>query len=235
VALVRVAAVIVTRGDQDLTPVVTSLPEEWEVLVWDNGREVLSHNTNTVEVPRWPAADEFKVNDLSVYGRYAAIEYTDAELIYVQDDDVIVSDPPEIVEAWWERWHYATDDGMGDPVGSPGGDKGVVCNMPPEFRHEFYEEHTLVGFGACFHRDAPERAWQRFAGTPMETSAWVGIDMEVFRRTCDIVFTALTPRVLVDVPKEDLPWAHYEDRLWKQPAHQAERVRMLDLVRQIRD
>ena len=47
-----VCAIIVTRGDQLLTPVVATIPAEWDVLVWDNSVE----------------------DDAGVYGRYAAIE-----------------------------------------------------------------------------------------------------------------------------------------------------------------
>lgn len=197
----NVAACIVTRGDQNLLPIIQSLPPDWEVIVWDNSRE----------------------RDLKVYGRYAAIDRTDAEVIYVQDDDVIVSDPDAIVR----RWHGALGHEW-DKTLLP----GVVCNMPAEFRHDFYEEHALVGFGAVFHRGAPERAFERFEEPHMPVAIY---ERDFFNRTCDIVFTALTDRVLVDVPKEDLPWAHYQDRMWKQPGHQADRVRMLDLVRQVRD
>jgi hypothetical protein len=209
VALVSVAAIIVTRGDQDLEPVVASLPEEWDVVIWDNSREDV---------------------DLSVYGRYAAIDRTDAELIYVQDDDCIVSDPEAIVKEWERVTHFNLDRHAGMPY-----DRHVVCNMPPEFRHGFYEEHALVGFGAVFHRDAPERAFDRFQLDNYGVTFPLTSPTEVswFHRTCDIVFTALTPRVLVDVPVESLPYAHHETRLWKQPGHQADRVRMLDLVRQL--
>ena len=152
----------------------------------------------------------------------AAIERTDAELIYVQDDDCIVSDPKALAKAWLEADQACREIRYGEA--------GVVCNMPPEFRHSFYEEHALVGFGAVFHRDAPQRAFGRLF------EAWPpGDDVSAsFNRTCDIVFTALTPRLLVDVPHEDMPWAHHESRMWKQPGHQADRARMLDLVRSIR-
>ena len=201
----NVAAIIVTRGDQDLSPVLDSLPEEWEQVVWDNSEEG---------------------NDLSVYGRYAAIERTDAEVIYVQDDDCIVSDPWAIVGEWELVRRFNVERYPGLPY-----DQHVVCNMPQEFRHDFYEEHALVGFGAAFHRDAPRRALVRFSQHFPDPHALGTSDF--FHRTCDIVFTGLTPRVLVDVPKTDLPWAHHETRMWKQPGHQAERVRVLDLVRQL--
>jgi hypothetical protein len=189
VALVTdVAAIIVTRGDQDLTPVAASIPDEWDIVIYDGSREK---------------------QDLAVYGRYAAIERTDAEMIYVQDDDCVVSDPQIIVDQF-SRFDRPPD--------------YVVCNMPQEFRHSFYEDHALVGFGAAFHRDVPDAAFARFA------ESWPMVDI---RRDCDMVFTALTPRILVDVPYENLPWAHYENRLWTQPGHQAGRVRMLELIHQV--
>lgn len=56
-----------------------------------------------------------------------------------------------------------------------------------------------------------------------------------WRRTCDIVFTALTPRVLVDVPYVNLPWASDSNRMWKQAQHIEERQRMLELTLKVRD
>lgn len=217
-----VSAIIVTRGDVDLTPILDSLPQEWEKVVWNND------TGPTVRV--YDGSHVVKMGDLSVYGRYAAIEYATGDLIYVQDDDCVVSDPQAIVDALRISGH-------------PGGFKGyfeggwrtdlVVCNMPPEFRHDFYVDHALVGFGAAFHRSAPARAWGRLtavhgdAGFPRD---WA---YGPFLRTCDVVFTALTPRVLVDVPKTDLPYANDDNRMWRQPEHQAERARMLDLVKKV--
>lgn len=218
----NVAAIIVTRGDQEdgvEDQILPSLPVEWEKLVWDNGQKTLY---------RYPPPNRYwNVADLSVYGRYAAIEYTDAELIYVQDDDCVVGEPQSIVGAWYEAAEHPDN---------PNGDHVVVCNMPPEFRrHDFYEEHALVGFGACFHRDAPRRAFARYehalGGGDVSVLAMDKAAREHFYRTCDIVFTALTPRVLVDVPVENMPWAYDADRMYRQPDHVAERKRMLDLVR----
>lgn len=227
----NVSAIIVTRGDVDLTPILSLLPEEWEVLIWDNGRKELLRlqDRNVLERHSLP------VQDLSVYGRYAAIQYASHDLIYVQDDDVLVSRPQAIVDEWLtvERFNLAQHPGM------PYADH-VVCNMPQEFRHEFYRHHVLVGFGAVFHRDAPKKAFERAvipmrpgdSGGPTILSSLVSPD---FKRTCDIVFTGLTPRVLVDVAKEDLPWASAPGRMWTTPGHQEERARMLELVREARN
>jgi hypothetical protein len=213
---VNVAAIIVTRGDVDITPIRDSIPSDWNFFVWDNS----------------------KLEDFAVYGRYVAIKYVKEELIYVQDDDCVVSDPEQIVGEWLRVGRYPWD---GRPVTDPWGSDPrdgldhVVCNMPAAFRaRHFYDEHSLVGFGACFHRDAPERAFRQWDHIPISTDG-ITEDTKLFHLTCDIVFTALTPRVLVDVPYEDLPWASAENRMWKQPWHQGIRDLMLELVLKMRN
>jgi SAM-dependent methyltransferase len=62
-----VSCVLVTRGDVDLQPVLSSLPFD-DIVVWDNSVEE---------------------RDLKVYGRYAAIEAAKHPLIYTQDDDAL--------------------------------------------------------------------------------------------------------------------------------------------------
>lgn len=238
----NISACLVTRGNVDMTPIVRSLPPDWEVLVWDNGAGELT----VKETPF--GRDPFKVyhgvQDLSVYGRYAAIEYASHDIVYTQDDDVIVSDPQAIVRALVTREcpdcgaldHQSMTDGSwichtcGCVEQLP---DAVACNMPPEFRPH-YPDSALVGFGAAFHRDAPEEAFSSF---------WSGVTEGVipqvasddFNRTCDVVFTTLTPRVLVDVPKTNLPYAEDADRMYRQATHVGERTRMLELARQVRD
>lgn len=216
----NVSACLVTRGDVDMQPVIDSIPQGWEIVVWDNGEKMVTRSDGYAEV----------ATDLSVYGRYAAIEYASHELIYVQDDDCAVSDPAAIVGEW-DRVALVQES---DPAGPGEVEWGnhVVCNMPQEFRHDFYDDHALVGFGAAFHRDAPLRAFARWWGHDFPSmrgeDGW-------FNRTCDVVFTALTPRVLVDVPKENREMASAPNRMWKQQGHQAERARMLKLARMVRD
>jgi len=252
-----VCAIIVTRGDHFLTDILDSLPHEWEKILWDNGAGLIR---------RWrpgPPSNPIiqPVSDLSVYGRYAAIEHTTADLIYVQDDDCVVSDPQELIDAYSiisecaehgpREWYTEFPDANGWLCRKCFGDDNwhdhVVCNMPQEFRHDFYKDHALVGFGAVFHRDAPCRAFGHLfksedcinPSLDSFLSFRLGdkyeFEGDFFRRTCDIVFTGLTPRVLVDVPKENLPWAEAESRMYRQPEHVSERTRMLELVRQVRD
>lgn len=216
-----VSAIIVTRGDVDLRPVFDSLPEEWEVLVWANGAGALWKWT-----PDRKQHDVATVNDMSVYGRYAAIEYASGKVIYVQDDDCIVSDPQAIVDTW---------EGVALELGEVGGcntDAHVVCNMPQEFRHDFYRDHALVGFGAAFHRDAPARAFDRWYASPKTPGA--NGEWGLISRTCDIIFTGLTQRILVDITKTNLPYAEDDNRMWKQPEHQGERAAMRELMLQVK-
>lgn len=191
----RVAACIVTRGNVPLDEITESLPAEWEVIVWDNSQR----------------------EDLVVYGRYAAIELTDAEVIYVQDDDCVLEPAGhgQLLGAW--QYHHEQ------------GSNVLVSNMPARFRHDFYSDSCLVGFGAIFHRDLPATAFSRFAFKRPEVEA------PFFYRECDLVFTGLTPRVLVDADHRDLPWASDPDRLWKQRDHVGQRSRMLELVREVRN
>lgn len=218
----NVSAIIVTRGDVDLAPVLRSLPEEWEIVIWDNSGHLTIIPSGAAEADH----EVPDVADLAVYGRYAAIQYASHEIIYVQDDDCIVSDPEAIVVKLLETYQIYVD-----PVAHPTLASHVVCNMPQEFRHSFYEDHALVGFGAVFHRDAPARAFDRPEFEVMRVSYPTGY---WFERTCDIVFTALTPRVLVDVPVEHLPHAYNDDRMYRQESHVDERRRMLELALQVK-
>lgn len=151
--------------------------------------------------------------DLSVYGRYAAIDRVAAPVILTLDDDVLL--PPESIAALIAAYQ-------------PG---HIVANMPERFRPH-YPDSCLVGFGAIFDRDLPARAFQRLYEWDDE---YQGYGTEHFRRTCDVVFTTLIPRILLDLPYEDREFASAADRMWKQPGHHAERARMLDLARQVRD
>jgi len=154
-----------------------------------------------------------RAHDLAVYGRYAAIAEATGAAVVVQDDDVIldIDSVRSLIDAH-----------------QPG---HVICNMPARFRHGFYRDHCLVGFGAIFDRDLPEQAFKRFGGDRL----WSFFDITTFNRTCDIVFTALTPRVLVDVPYRDREFASAPGRMWTSRGHVEERTRMLNLALKVRD
>lgn len=206
----NISVVIVTRGDVDLAPIIG---QDWpdavqEIVVWDNASE--------------------ERRNLCVYGRYAAIAETNHELIYVQDDDCLLE--RDAIQGLIDR-------------GTAG---EIVCNMV-EHRWFDYPDSCLVGWGAVFHRNAPYRAFDEFfraqgamlpADMPLalKMAADFGFNSEPdFFRTCDVVFTTLTPHVKVDLGFTHLPWAEGPDRMFKQPNHKSERDEMLELARKVRD
>lgn len=219
----KVTAVIVTRGDVGLTEIIAGLPVD-EVVVYDNSGLVkhFSHSEESGHV-RYAA-------NLGVYGRFAGIEFADSDVIYVQDDDCII-DAEAVIDAY--------------EAGR------LVANMP-ESRWADYPDSALIGWGAVFDRDLPQSAFAKigfdgrvspFIGDDWTdysytNSAGVTIEFEDTRpllRTCDVFFSALTPRTVIDVGFEHLPWAEDLARaMFKQPGHKEERDRMLALARAMR-
>ncbi len=153
-------------------------------------------------------ADEIDVWDNSfeqnegVFGRYLSIERASHEVVFVQDDDCLL--PSESIRAILSAYE-------------PG---RIVANMPDEFRKN-YTDSCLIGFGAVFDRDLPEKAFARFGAGG--------------RKRPDVVFTTLTPFTLVDVPFEHLPYAFADDRMYRQRGHAAQRHRTLAKARRVRD
>ena len=78
---------------------------------------------------------------------------------------------------------------------------------------------------AAFHRFQAERIYHAPAHAYGVGAA---------RRTPDVIFTTLTPRILVDVPYADREFASDPDRMWRQEGHVAERKRALDLALAVR-
>jgi hypothetical protein len=181
---------IVTRGDVDLAEIQAALePLGWPTIVYDNSQET----------------------DYAVAGRYAAVNWADTDLVYVQDDDCVLE--ADAARAILEAW-------------KPG---AIAANMPAPFRHAFYADHCLVGFGAVFERKLSAYILARaYAACPDR-------DTRTLDRTCDIAFTYLAPeRILVDVPYRNLAWSDAPNRMWKQPDHVAERKHTLEWLRAIK-
>lgn len=80
--MIRVSAVLVTKGDHDLAEIFASLEDAGirDVVVWDNSKR----------------------EDLSCYGRYAGIAEAKNPHIFHQDDDCVVP-VAEIIEAYQPR------------------------------------------------------------------------------------------------------------------------------------
>lgn len=201
----KVSAVVVTRGNVDLDPVLYSLGFFGEVIVWDNSVAI----------------------DLAVYGRYRAIRSCASDVIYVQDDDCVLTTfaLTRICDAYQPE--------------------KLVANMPEPFR-QHYADSCLVGFGAIFDRGLPNDAFERFyeyeepgelvdPGTlDYPAGDWLARHDDTFARTCDVVFTAMTCLDFVDVPYENRDFATGPDRMYRQDAHVGERSRMLERARRAR-
>lgn len=108
-----VSACLVTRGDVDLTPILDTLPYE-DIVVWNNSERT----------------------DLGIYGRYAAIQHAKHDIIYTQDDDVLVTCHDQLADAY---------DGS-----------GLLCNYPEPW------DIPWVARGALFERDLPFWAFARY-------------------------------------------------------------------------
>ena len=149
--------------------------------------------------------DNSKVWDAAVFGRYLAAALAPTDAVYVQDDDCLI-DAAEIICGY-----------------EPG---RLVANMP-RTRWDDYPDSAMVGWGAVFDRHLPWAAFARYATRNP-------IDSPTFRRTCDVVFSALTPRTVIDAGFQHLPWAETEGRMFRQPDHKPERDQVLDRCRQLR-
>jgi hypothetical protein len=120
-----ISAVIVTKGDVDLSPILESLRSDGfeDIVVWDNSKRPF---------------------DVKVFGRYAAVAEAKHEFIYVQDDDCIV-------HAFPKDDHDARI--IGSDFDDLYKDR-IICNVPSADHRKFYEAlgMSLVGWGAVFHR-----------------------------------------------------------------------------------
>ncbi len=72
-----VSAVIVTRGNVDLQPILDTLPYQ-DVVVWDNSER----------------------DDAKILGRYLALDETIHDVVYFQDDDVIFTAHDQLIDAY---------------------------------------------------------------------------------------------------------------------------------------
>ena len=85
-------AVIVTRGDVDLDPILASLPKSWPVAVWDNSK---------------------RGQDLKVYGHFAILPEVETEFVYMQDDDAICP-AAALLKKWKPRYADRIFTNVGD-------------------------------------------------------------------------------------------------------------------------
>lgn len=208
-----VTAVLVTRGDCDLSPIRATLTGFREIVVWDNSgtpapaRRLPSDLLAAVQLRQ--STDFLRQFDLKVFGRYAAATEAYADFlgrpdctaadvaapfaIYVQDDDCKTE--PERIVAEFE----------------PG---VVTCNMPEAFRPSYTDGIALVGFGAVFDVRLIAEPFNRYLTTwPRDA---------LFLVECDRIFTKLNKLRFVDVPVERFPESWNPGKLWRRVNHAAD-------------
>ncbi len=182
----NISALIVTRGNVDLKDIKHTLSFD-ELIVWDNSKRLF---------------------DLGPFGLYMAASEAKGEVLYVQDDDCIVSKPWTIAEAW-----------------TPG---RIVCNMGQEYQQAYKNKRDkLMGFGSVFERSLIRPTFAQYL-------KHFHLD-DVTLREPNRIFTALNSgRIdIVDIPITHMPYASDPDRLWKQPNHgqmRDEALRRVELV-----
>lgn len=128
-----IGAVLVTRGDVDMEPIMRTIPHDWEEeLLWNNAFYV-THS----------------FVDLRPFGQfYAALVLGRTPFVYFQDDDVLVDTPEAVVTA--RLHHTATPD-------------AIVCNMPQTHRPNYVGQlDRLMGFGSCFRRVLIAETFNRY-------------------------------------------------------------------------
>lgn len=194
IAASDVTAIIVTRGDVDLVPILTSLVFKNRI-VWNNSAPSYSDDGITVR----PISIQ---GDFGAHGRYKAIESASTSLVYFQDDDCVVSESAQMALLLaYDEQHRA----------------GIrfVSNMDPAHNGGQYPLLALPGWGSICDRSAPEDAFARWRAAHPDD---YGSD-DFLRIGCDIVFPVLTPSLMLDLGHDDLPYAHAKDRTWRREGY----------------
>lgn len=144
-----------------MRPIVESLIFG-EVIVWDNS----------------------KLPDLKTSGRYAAAAQATNEVVWFQDDDVIV---PSATQSSMCRLYQ---------------DGEMLSNMEIDWHKDGYTKLAWFGWGSLIRRDLPQSAFSRWRQAGHETIS------TPFRIVgCDIIASMLTPHRRVAFAYRHLPHA----------------------------
>ncbi len=173
-----VTACLVTRGNVDMDPIVESLIFD-NVILWDNSKRP----------------------DEKAYGRYAAAEEAETEVVYFQDDDVILTgEQQQRLLDKWQPGEYLTNMEQGHNRAYPG-----LC---------------WCAWGAVTERKSYRDAFARWF------KAGNRIDEPGFKlHGADIVFSLLHPKTRnVDAGRRHLTYATGKDRLYQAEDYHAMKV-----------
>jgi hypothetical protein len=149
-------------------------------------------------------------SDAKVFGRYLGIAEAKNPVIYVQDDDCIVNYHDLLLAAY---------------------EPGVLVGSMPEPNPQ-YRDTTLLGWGALFDRDMPQKAFDLWATVHP-------IDDYFREKECEYAFPMLSrtktvyataDRIIAGERIEERP-----NRTWKRPDHYLRTFAALDKARKVRD
>lgn len=184
-----VSAVLVTRGDVNLSRILESIAEAGiaEAIVWDNSRR----------------------EDLKTFGRYAALPECKHDVVFFQDDDIVL--PPATIEGLLAAY-----------------EPGVwLANMSPGWvAGRDLHDSVFVGAGGLLDRDLPARSLAKY-DTMFERD-------ELFHYYPETILTIPSRIKRVDLPLEVLPWGYAPNRMNAEPwfeDHLAESIRRGRAVR----
>jgi len=211
----QITAVIVTRGDVDLTPILKTFYSPCEHRPSFGEDFPVKERFSDIII-----YDNSKLLDFRVFSRFIAAQMAGTDYVYVQDDDCIVDLPSY-------PWHLAEPD-------------KILCNMPPAYRPNYPGPTQLLGFGSVFHRDLIRPTFERYFEAQKEShrqsgeqgSCWLLDD--IFLVECDRVFTGLNTCKLVDIPITHLSHATAPNRLYRQSDHNERRLSIERRIAQVR-
>lgn len=187
-----VCAVLVTRGDVNMQPIYDTLPYG-EVVLWDNSVRPV---------------------DWNVFGRYMGIMETAKHVIYVQDDDCLVTCHRQLMDTY-----------------EPGVVVGNAEDNPD--RLAMYHDTTLLGWGALFDRWLPFDAFVRYARHGNVNHEFMtGLGAEICFPMLSRTRTVVGGFEWLD---EDGQVQHRDNRMWRQPGFYDELHRWLAEARRVRD
>lgn len=167
-----VTAIIVTRGDVPIAPITETLIFP-EVIVWDNSRRPV---------------------DLGVCGRWAAIAEASNPVVFLQDDDCVMT--PEAQRDLCAAY----EDGI------------YLSNMNPNHNGGLYPLLPLAGWGSMIRGDLPEAALSRWRE---RYPADYALSRDFLEIGCDIVVGVLTPSRMIDLGHTNFDHAHAPTRTWR--------------------
>ncbi|MFA5052991.1 MAG: hypothetical protein WC565_02965 [Parcubacteria group bacterium] len=185
-----VSAVLVTRGDVDLSRILQSIAASGveDVVIWDNSRR----------------------SDLKTFGRYAALPEAKHDVVFFQDDDIVL--PVDTIRGILSAY-----------------EPGVICaNMAPGWvAGRDLHDSVFVGAGAILDRDIPDRAFAKYDRLyPRD---------DIFYLYPEALVSIPSRIKRVDLPLEVLPWGYAPNRMNAQPWFEDWMAESIERGRRVRD